>query len=269
MYSVAAGRRSSPSFPSAASPDGVTSKRSVRVPIHRHRPSMPAVAAMSGVTSTGTSARSSCSSVASSIIGSLNVSAMNGATSTSPSGWKRSTSSGPLATTSGTLGASGAGGNGDSSVSPTNGGRRLSTGRLKSTTSEPGTVHSGSRTMTAATSSAVSGVPSATASGSAFSETGVPSLSRNPSSDPLADSAPAAPSPPPVLPSPDAGTVAGVLSAPSTVVLGDVSPPPPLHAAIVMAVIASSAPQRVPRRVAFIAVPPPGGAAGGRHATTR
>ena len=41
-------------LPSVSSPLGVTSKRSVRVPIQRHRPSIPAVSAISGVISTGT-----------------------------------------------------------------------------------------------------------------------------------------------------------------------------------------------------------------------
>ena len=146
------------------------SNRSVRVPIHSQRPGM------SGVRVAGTSASASWPRVPIGTIGWLNVIETNGARSTEPSGWIRSTSSGPFAASG--RSASVSGGNGVSISVAACGGGGLSAGRLKSCSSFGSPTSSGRRSTTAATRSSVIGSPSTTGAGSTCSTMsfGEPSL---------------------------------------------------------------------------------------------
>ena len=96
--------------------------------------------------------------VARGTIGWLKVMLTKGAIPTSPSGCTRSTSRGPWSMAGASM--SGPAGKGRSMVSPVRGGGSVSAGRLKSVVSLSSSSHGGSRSVTARTSSAPSGLPS-------------------------------------------------------------------------------------------------------------
>src|SRR5512139_735777 len=128
------------------------SKLSVLVPSHFHVPGKE------GSNWTGTSCADSAPSVPSGTMGWLKVTLTKGARGISPSGAKRTTSSGPASTGAG-VATTGGGGNGSLTVSPGRGGGRDCSGSRNSTWSWGSAGSTGSRAKSCAISSAVNGSP--------------------------------------------------------------------------------------------------------------
>ncbi len=170
VTSVAPGSR-----PGAPSPSPVASKRSVRTPIHCQRP------AIAGSIVTGTAAASSWATVATGTIGWSNVMLRNGATSTSPVGWTRSTCRGPAATVGG--GPSSPTANGVCTVG-VSGGAIVSEGQSNGAAVAAAVSHPGRRSTTACRSSSVKGVPPTTVAPAAATAGAVPAVKRMPCARP-------------------------------------------------------------------------------------
>ena len=160
VYLVAIGKRT------------VGSNISVFVPTQRHLP------AGCGESLTGTASFARSCRLVSATIGWLNVTLRYGASGTSPSGWKRKTSSGPLSGAPTGLTAGAGGGNGSWMVWPGRG-AGCEAGRIANSTASPVAAGmAGRREMTCATAASGSGWAGATVAPADASGCSAPSLSR-------------------------------------------------------------------------------------------